>query len=648
MNFILSLFLCFALALSGSAGLPAEPETAATWTIRSVTLSAGDESYTLNPEARITTAIGAEKAAMHFEIGSDGREYLPISAEITNDALTFSLTNGNRAYTLTNEEFMRMALFDDEDAQEMDLAARLITNYGALLGLMYRGEEPLTAYSEMVFDALYAACDSSTEATEIELDGETLKARRTVYNLTPSATLALVDELRSCGIDELEALLDTLLEIINLTEDEAYPDYTSLGEALLDDMQEDLCLPLAVTRAEGDGLSYVLVETSFTQDQDYLFLREQLVARGNETDIDMTMLVRSDYMSAGYVISEQVTGPLNAPEAFHMTYNVTSNVTPSFYQYVDDDYSIRTNMRMELDGATVDGLQSAALNVHLSTGVGSNEEGAADLTVTANEGREDDGSTTVDLAFAIAADGEEFGLTFELNRAESAYESPFDGKDIYEITEDMFDSDDERMSPAAAALTADAALLSIDAMQLAAEESVQALMGIGSKQSIPSLMGIEDDRVYSNDGGEEWTYYGEDSTLSIPLDADVAMTVSVDSLEEAAEYYTGRIPDFTPPEGYEIQYISVHPYVLYIVYASDADSFRLVMNNYDELSSMDAMYAFTDGALAEVTDPIIGVTHLSDDRTYVSVGMPDGLVMSLRFDSEVDLAQLEAILAGFN
>ena len=168
MNFILSIFLCFALAFSGPAGLPAEPETATTWTIRNVTIYSGEEFFTLNPEARITTAAGQDKVALHFELENDGKALLPVSAEITPDALTFALKGGERAYTLSNAEFLEICGLDEEDVRILEVCGDLLTSYGGLLGLAYGDEEQMTAYGQAMIDATLDACGSEFTPAEIE------------------------------------------------------------------------------------------------------------------------------------------------------------------------------------------------------------------------------------------------------------------------------------------------------------------------------------------------------------------------------------------------------------------------------------------------------------------------------------------------
>ena len=96
MNAILSFILCFAMILSPAGALPAQPETASTWTVSNLTISVGDESVTLSPEARLTTAVGMEEAQLHFELGSGERTLMPMSGAINQDGVRFTLGTGTR------------------------------------------------------------------------------------------------------------------------------------------------------------------------------------------------------------------------------------------------------------------------------------------------------------------------------------------------------------------------------------------------------------------------------------------------------------------------------------------------------------------------------------------------------------------------
>ena len=610
MNLILSIFLCFALAFGGAAELPAEPETATTWTIRNVTLSNGGETFALNPEARLTAALGAEKAALHFEIENDGRIFLPISAEVTPDELTFALSGGGRAYSLTNEEFMKLIDVDEEDIRILNLCGDLFTSYGALLGMAYGDEAQMAEFSQAVLEAMLGSFGSEFETVEIELDGETLSAQRTEFDLTFRSSLEMIDALRDCGIDELTTFLNALLEIINLDEETDYPNYTALIEAIPEADLDSFSMPLTLTFAEADGLSYGLVETTADlEDFSHMQMREEVVTRGGETSVAVNMLMNADDTVIVYDVSAQMTGPLNAPESMHMDYDVTA-VNLITGEGGDGAESISTAMRMTLDAATADGLSDATLEASVTVTPNA-ESSSFDLRATASDRREADGSVTADVTFELLTEDIDAGVSFELNRAESAYANPFDGADLFEITEDAFDSDADEMPPVAAALTADVALMSVDAMQLGADESIRAL--------------IDQDIVYDDEEDDDYA--------------------EVDSLEEAAALFEGTIPDFTPPEGYEIISIDAEPSYVLIDYAADEmDGFEMYV--YVSLATVDT-YTYGGGALAPVEGQAVQIREYDGDISGAELILSDGTVVSLYFYGSPALEDVEAILAGF-
>ena len=91
MNAILSILVCFAMLFSGGAALPAQPETATTWTLRNLTISTDEGSATLTPELRLTAAIGRAAARLQFEAANDGETLLPVPGALSEACLRFPL-----------------------------------------------------------------------------------------------------------------------------------------------------------------------------------------------------------------------------------------------------------------------------------------------------------------------------------------------------------------------------------------------------------------------------------------------------------------------------------------------------------------------------------------------------------------------------
>ena len=610
-NFILSIFLCFALALGGTAGLPAEPETATTWTIRNVTLTDGTHSVTLNPAVKLTAAVGAEKAALRFEIDNGDATLLPMAAEVTPAAITFALSHGGRAYTVTEDALMEMGAFDEQDIQILNIVGELITGYGGLIGILSNGSEESLAYSQAVTEALLETCGGEFVPVEIEFDGQTLSAQQTEITLTYESTFALLDALRTCGFPELEAYLDKYLEIINYAGDFEYTDFSALAADLYEEGIDEFNLPMTITMAEAEDLEYALVECTFdVEDEASMVLREEVVSREEEINVDAVATLEGiDEISLNYVISCQMTGPRTAPTAVHMNYDMVMD-TPVYSEDGDGaPETQRAEMHMLLEAVTEDELTNASLSFAFDM---DDENGV--LGLSSVDRREEDGSVTADVEIILSGMDEMFGVTFELNRSEAAYEDFFAGAEIFEIDEDTFDDDSDETSPAEAALTADAMLLYLDVMQLSSDESILAL----------EQLGAEDDDVILDYGDEE-------------------EYANVSTLEEAAEIFEGTLPSFTPPEGFELTSIDVDDYYVDLEYESEDAGFDLSVYSY---SSTTYSYALADGELTALDGCVVRLRDYDGDISSASVNLPDGSVVEFYFYGSYTLEDVAAVLNG--
>ena len=497
MNFILSIFLCFALAFSGTGALPAEPETATTWTVRSISFDDGTESHSIDPELRLTTAVGAEKADLHFEIESGSRALLPVSVELTPDELRFAISGGKHAYSLTNEEFLRLADIDEEDMRLLIIVGDFLTSYGALLGSVYHDQEQAMAYSQATYDALLTACGSSFEPVEIERNGETLEAQRAELVLTVDATFQLLDGLRACGIEPMEQLMDSALALCGAAAGVEYADFAALAAEI--DEEIDFAMPMTVTLAATDDEGYCLIESSFGVEDASMQLREEIVYAEEETNVEMTMDMTglADNTNASYVIFAQMEGPLDAPTSVSMSYDIvmTSDVQIVYEAEETDDgaavaaapegYTDRKEIHMTFDSDADNGLDDAVFVASFLEYIDDEEQSSGTFYLTATERSEDDGSVTADVALRFLGEDSEFGICFELNRSEDAPADLFDGRDVYELTAEELDNlDAEEPSDLMRALRNDASLLMMDAMQLSMDESIQLL--VTGAQDVPA------------------------------------------------------------------------------------------------------------------------------------------------------------------
>ena len=608
-NFILSIFLCFALALGGTAGLPAEPETATTWTIRNVTLSDGTDSVTLNPAVKITTAVGAEQAALRFEIDREGDTLLPMAAKVTPDAITFALSDGGRAYTVTEDTLLKMGALNEEDIQILTVVSDAITSYGALIGVVSSGSEEALAYSQKVTEILLETCGGEFVPVEIEVEGQTLSAQQTVVTLTYESAFALLDALRTCGIPELDAYLDAYLQLINYMADTDYADFSSLAADLYEEDLDEFNFPMTITMAEEDGLEYALVECTFAvQDEAAMVLREEVVAREDETSIDAVITLEGvDEISLDYVVSCQLTGPRTAPTAVHMNYDMVME-TPVYSEDGDGiPETQRAEMHMLLEAVTEDELTNASLSIAFDMG---DENGVIGLSSA--ERPEDDGSVTQEVMIIAVDSEDQIGISFEINRAEAAYEDFFAGAEIFEIDESTFDDDFDEISPAQMALISDVILLDSDAKQLASDESILAIgrWGAAGDDIVP-------------DYGDEYA--------------------DVETLEQAAEIYDGTLPNFTPPEGFELTSIDADEYYVDLEYASENAGFELSVYSY---SLTTHPYIFADGELTKIDGCEVRLRDYDGDISGASVNLPDGTTVDFYFYGTFTLEEVVEVLNG--
>lgn len=636
MNMILSIIVCIAMLCSGTGSLPAQPETATTWTVRNLTIGDDSGSVTLAPEARFTTAIGSERAQLHFEIANGEQILMPVSGEITADGARFALGDSGNAYTISDETLAEVMDLDEADAQLMDAFLKFFKDYSALLDKTANDETYALEYSDEAMAILLAAGDAAPEETEVEIDGTVYPAQRIRIDLDIPALLNMLDAMRSCGIPELEALMADCVELFNLAmAEEGGEPFTSFAD-LADEIGEtDFSYPIDLTTVVQDDFFYEKMDLSMQlEDEVALQASVEGVTRGDETDMTMNMTVGADETTMNYDIDMQMTGPMNAPEKIHMDYAIRmqNNYTYDYDEGEGEEaitHSVESRseavVRMVLDGGTVDGLENMTLNVTTDVLNSSSTDGEEDYSYSENiafdlkseERAEADGSVTAAVSMTFGVDGETGMISFDLNRAEGAPVDYFEGATEYAITA-FGDAED----PAYTMLAADALNFSADAMTLAADESVIELM---------QLFGMEPEAE------------AEDADIeSYDTQAD---SVTVTSFEEAAAIFEGDLPDYTTPEGYELAEITVSPDYFYAQYVSPDDAFSI--DAYAGMGNELEYMQLKDGALVPLEDGLTAeVGRYSGSISYVSLYRTEG-PLYFYFGDQSD-AEVNAILAGLN
>ena len=371
MNAILSILVCFAMLFSGGAALPEQPETATTWTLRNLSITTDEGSATLTPELRLTTALGSEAALLQFEVANGGDVLLPVAGELTNDGVRFRLSEDGSVYSLSNDALLELMEADAEELLPLTYMADYLNSYIALLQRSMNDASFQQEASQVMTELLVSACGGETEPFSVGIDGADVPALRVELELTPEGLLNLLDGLASCGIAEIEDMLDSYMLLFSAAMGEDYAslsDFTAeLRELLAEEgMEDSFSLPMELcwtTEAPGyleaamdctiDDTSSVLLD--FTE----IFTEER-------TDLDMTLILDTDdgmgsTNSMEFRIAGYVNGPANAPESVELNLAVSSQSGwESEYEEEDAMHSFTsdssTDFSLDLSAEVVDGL----------------------------------------------------------------------------------------------------------------------------------------------------------------------------------------------------------------------------------------------------------------------------------------------------
>lgn len=710
MNAILSVILCLALLLGGGGGMGVEPETTTTWTLRNVTLTLGDGSVTLAPEARLSAAAGGEKAMLHFEVGADGQTYLPLTLDASPEELRLALSGRGRTYTLSDAALLELLGFSGSAQQEITLAGDLIHSYFDLLNMLLNDPEATRACSEAAGKALLESGVESVQDVEIEFNG----ARYPGMSLRLCPGVELLDALRGCGVPEMENLLQKLLALAGRS---LGAEADSFAGFFADVYGAPLPTPeLTLTVAEQEDFTYIsysdfsmpgLEELGAAVDLNAAVL---LVPEGeSRSSVDVQM--RAQGLKLGLTLAEQVEGDLEAPDSVNVDADITFGPEAAegalklslHGESERDEVGLNeSHVQLSVDGEEWMNAAQVAPDETFASELADLECGL-DCVQSAGEG----GAVTTSVALYADAEDLHVGLDFELDRAEAPYKDAFAGTEEYALSLDALQGD--ATSPLALAMMADVSQLSLDAMKLAQEPSVQELVQLVQNFAVERVVANYEADEYEADEYEADEYVADeyeadeyeadenivdeyvadeyeadenvvdeyeadeyeaneyvadeyeadepeaDETVADVHEDDISFddsdynsgTATVDTLEMAAAIYTDELPDYTPPEGYAFAGAEVAPEYLSLRYESSAGGTDFSLTAYPNQDAPRERYVATSGALTPQQDPVVEIYPDGNGMANnATIEMPDGSMLSFYFDNAVGLEELGTILAG--
>ena len=625
MNAILSILVCFAMLFSGGAALPEQPETATVRTLRNLSVTTDEGSVTLTPELRLTTAIGSEQAIAQFEVVRGDDVLLPMAGELTNDGVRFRLCDGGSVYSLTNDALLELM---GSDAPSDTLMVDYLNSYSALLSRTMNDASFQQELSRTMIDLFVSACGGEAEQVTLEIDGVEVPAQRAQLELTPEAALNLLDGLASCGVTEVEDMLNSYMLLLASAMGADYASLSDLTAELRaqlaeEDVADEFSFPVELTWTTEDP-AHAEIAMDFNVDETSAV---QLSVTGTftdeKTDLDMTLSFTTDdgmgnTNQMDFRMTKQVDGPLNAPENVELHLVASSQndwkseyseegVEAVVHSYVS---SSAMNFALDVNAAVVDGLERATIDLSANQSSSYDYDGDVNTDksvlsahISSDDRSEADGSVTTAVAMDIDVDRENVQLSWELNRAEGMPVPSFDDSKTVDLAEILREDED---SAASIALMSDALKLSADATSLCADESVLAmleLLGID-----PEAM-LDDGTVYEEYGGDE---YDDD-------------TATVYSMDEAAQISEGTLPAFTVPEDLELDYVDVSEAYLDAYFRSDDGARRIDLNCFnDYYFASKKYYAYQDGKLVPADASVQLLVEESQDAVFsANVYFPD-------------------------
>lgn len=643
MNVILSLVLCLAMLLGGGSKLPAEPETATTWTVRSAVLTLGDESVALAPEARLSLAAGAERAAMHFEFGDGEQVRMPLSLEAAPDALRFALSDAGRAYNLSAEELEKLFYEMNgipTDGEMMEILSGYIYGYGALMASMLHDPAGMRRHREELTRLLFERCATLEGETEVEIGGQSYPAQK--FRLKSDS--AMLDALRECDWAELADFLNSTLDLLNYSAGASAGSFeefytSSAGEqaaqamAAMPELLLNVCETEEFTYFGYDGMEFqsganpgFQLETRKAES----ILRPE----GATAEADLAFTVGD--LRIEIALTEALAGDPYAPDGAHLTCGLRfvpqdesgdapleANLRFDAVKDAEGKFSgaLRIQPPTEIDGAAlpfdteVGGKFSDALSIEI--------DGAAlpfdELTLAFAPGSED-GATSISLTATDA--GEIFaGLGFEVLRSEAAPADYFEGAQMYDFA--VEDLDTESVSPLVLALMADSTQLALDGATLLRDPSVQAAGELIQRFYAEMVASREEEEE------EEETGY-----------------VTVATPEEADAIYEGELPAYQPPEGYALTQIKVLPDEARLYYAT-AEGERSFRIDIDEWHYQTDYYVFDEGGARRLNEAVGTAYPGEEGRTNSAyVHLPDGQHITFLFDYALTPDEIQEFLDG--
>lgn len=509
---LLSVLLSLAMILGMVGGALAEPAGGRV-TLRNVVLNLNGEEIVIGPEASLSAAADEDALKLHFEAANGEKTLLPVTGQLDEAGVRFTLGNSDRVYALSMETLLSMADLSEEDLQIVEFIVEAVDVFMALVN-MELTEENMNEYLTMVDAMLSALVGAPAQEVEREVGGVTYTMASYQGSMTLGSAVAALDVMRSCGLKEIADYAQLILDLMNMSVGAQIASFEEWVKVSMDAQSEeelDAILNTVVADMDyaigGDDVNGVVLMTMTLADmgEDAKGSIDMEMV-GNDQIMDMTMnmeigdgesntvtsmVMHADADAATMTMNQNTTSPYDYSTDMIVTCNAAmaqdemtgfdANVSYiSGYSTVEEGIvdAMSTAVTLVATGSATDGLWDMSMGMNVNNEYSYGAEGEAEvysdnvsLSGSYAETAEADGSVTGAVMLSMEAEDEKYAVSFDLNVAAGAdiANLPAEGDNVVALTEDTEDEGYMRLS-------ADLMNLYADAMELLADEGIMQLV----------------------------------------------------------------------------------------------------------------------------------------------------------------------------
>lgn len=658
MNVILSLIVAFAMAFSGVGELPAVPETAHVYTLSGLTLSAGDESVTLDPALRITAALGGERLDLGVEVLSGEDVLLPVSGRLEADQLSFALSGSGKVYTLNAEALNDVLVVEGVAADGEELAAieQVLSKYVELISMAPEVMElDANVGAELTEDMIAAMLpNAEVEDAEIEYEGAVLSGKTYTGAMSIESLIAPLDVARGAENEAVRDYFQTALDIFNLISEASDVSETpaaSFGELVLQltessgqdaALLQELSEPAEITYALQDGREYMQFYYNEEADGTTFDLDGVIYRDGENSSANVSYYEGNDnyYNSVAYDLQSAADGSyemiVDSSKGLSLEYSETDDAGETISTTITDSdkyTSLTVSCTVDADDGAREILfaldDSNSNSISIDGELDTLDERSQSISGALGETIEEDGSVTTDFyASYCDENGMIYDVSFQLNHAQLPYADAFAGREVLQLT--GADLSGEGESAAMNQLGAEVMGLAADLLTLTADESVMALGELGGDMDADDDDEAEIDADYLYDGGEE--------------DMDMYSAEYPSSLDEAYAAYAYPVPELVVPEGYLPANVTAFEGYMAIEYVKGEDGFTFTL--YPSYNDSETLFLQPDGSFAKAEGEAVNISYNDDGSvSYAAIAAAGSQIDLYFYSNTITLEDVQAMFA---